>query len=245
MTLSKLKQQVFEANMELPRRGLVTLTWGNVSGVDREAGRMVIKPSGVAYEEMAAGDMVVVGLDGAREPGGLNPSSDTPTHLALYEAFPHIGGIVHTHSRWATIFAQAGAGIAALGTTHADYFYGNIPCTRKLTAAEIAGDYEKETGKIIIECFKEISPDEIPAVLVHSHGPFVWGKDAADAVENAIVLEEIAFMAWHTLVFEGASVTEIGSSSAAGATRMQRELLDRHYLRKHGAGAYYGQKSEK
>jgi len=228
--LKKLKEQVFQANLLLPKHGLVTFTWGNVSGINREKGLAVIKPSGVSYEAMKADDMVVVELEtGKVVDGELKPSSDTPTHVELYKAFPNIGGIVHTHSRWATSFAQAGRGIAALGTTHADYFYGEIPCTRKMTKAEIEGEYEKETGSVIIETFKDKDPDAIPAVLVHSHGPFTWGKDAMGAVHNAVVLDEVAFMNFHTLMLE------------PNIQPMQRELLDKHYLRKHGANAYYGQ----
>jgi len=228
--LKKLKEQVFRANLLLPKHGLVTFTWGNVSGINREKGLAVIKPSGVSYEAMKADDMVVVELEtGKVVDGELKPSSDTPTHVELYKAFPNIGGIVHTHSRWATSFAQAGRGIAALGTTHADYFYGEIPCTRKMTKAEIEGEYEKETGSVIIETFKDKDPDAIPAVLVHSHGPFTWGKDAMDAVHNAVVLDEVAFTNFHTLMLE------------PNMQSMQRELLDKHYLRKHGANAYYGQ----
>lgn len=214
----------------LPKHGLVTFTWGNVSAVDRESGMMVIKPSGVEYEDMTADDMVVVELAaGNRVEGKYKPSSDTPTHLELYRAFPNIGGIVHTHSRWATSFAQAGVGIVPLGTTHGDYFYGEIPCTRAMTVAEINGEYERETGTVIIEAFAGIDPLTVPAVLVKSHGPFTWGKTASEAVHNAVVLEEAAFMNYHALTLN----PEIG--------RMQQELLDRHYLRKHGANAYYGQ----
>ena len=228
--LEALKQTVFEANLLLPRHGLVTFTWGNVSGVDREQGLMVIKPSGVEYDDLRPEDMVVVDPEtGERTEGRLNPSSDTDTHLALYRAFPHIGGVVHTHSRWATIYAQAGRSIPALGTTHGDYFYGEIPCTRKMTPDEIRGRYELETGNVIVETFRDKAPDDIPAVLVHSHGPFCWGKDPLDAVHNAVVLEEIAFMAWHNQMMDPAVPV------------MQRELLDKHYLRKHGANAYYGQ----
>ncbi len=228
--LEQLKEQVFQANLLLPKHGLITFTWGNVSGIDREKGLVVIKPSGVAYDVMQTEDIVVVELEtGKVVDGELKPSSDTPTHVELYKAFPNIGGIVHTHSRWATSFAQAGRGIAALGTTHADYFYGEIPCTRKMTKAEIEGEYEKETGSVIIETFKDKDPDAIPAVLVHSHGPFTWGKDAMDAVHNAVVLDEVAFMNFHTLMLE------------PNIQPMQRELLDKHYLRKHGANAYYGQ----
>lgn len=228
--LETLKQQVYEANLLLVKYNLVTFTWGNVSGIDRETGLVAIKPSGVAYEALRSQDIVLVDLDGRIAEGCLKPSSDTPTHLSLYRAFTQIGGIVHTHSRWATIFAQAGMGIPALGTTHADYFYGEIPCTRPMRPEEIAGEYERETGSVIIECFAGRNPSDIPAVLVHSHGPFAWGRDAHEAVHNAVVLEESAMMAWHTLQLRG---------GVCGP--LQRELLDRHYLRKHGKSAYYGQ----
>ncbi|MBE6759350.1 MAG: L-ribulose-5-phosphate 4-epimerase [Ruminococcaceae bacterium] len=229
--LEQLKEQVCKANLELPRYGLVTFTWGNVSGIDRERGLVVIKPSGVSYDGMTADDMVVLDLEGNIVEGKYKPSSDTPTHIALYKAFPALGGVVHTHSRWATTFAQMGKGIPALGTTHADYFYGEIPCTRKMTPAEIGGEYELETGNVIIETFnqKGIEAAQVPAVVVYSHGPFAWGTDAMDAVHNAVVLEELAFMAYHTMQLN----PEI--------TPMQQELLDKHYLRKHGANAYYGQ----
>lgn len=227
--LEALKQEVLEANLLLPKHGLITFTWGNVSGIDRESGLVVIKPSGVSYDGMTVEDMVVVDLQGKVVEGKWKPSSDTPTHLALYRAFPKMGGIVHTHSRWATSFAQAGLPIPAMGTTQGDYFYGDIPCTRKMTPAEIAGEYELETGNVIIETFKDIDPMTIPAVLVHSHGPFTWGTDTMNAVHNAVVLEEVAFMDYHAL------------SMNPGAGRMQQELLDKHYLRKHGANAYYGQ----
>ena len=228
--LKKLKEQVFQANLLLPKHGLVTFTWGNVSGIDREKGLVVIKPSGVPYETMKRDDMVVLELaTGKVVDGDLKPSSDTPTHLELYKAFPNIGGIVHTHSRWATSFAQAGRGIAALGTTHGDYFYGEIPCTRKMTEAEIQAEYEKETGTVIIETFKDKNPDAIPGVVVYSHGPFAWGKDAMDAVHNAVVMEEVAFMNIQTMLLN------------PNIQPMQQELLDKHYLRKHGANAYYGQ----
>lgn len=228
--LEKLKEEVCRANLELPKYGLVTFTWGNVSGVDREKGLMVIKPSGVSYDTMCADDMVVVSLEtGKKVEGRWKPSSDTPTHVVLYNAFKNIGGIVHTHSRWATSFAQAGIGIPAYGTTQGDYFYGEIPCTRKMTADEIMGEYEKETGNVIVETFKSLSPDDIPAVLVNSHGPFAWGLDAENAVHNAVVLEEVAFMAFHARMLN------------PDLKPMQKTLLDKHYLRKHGANAYYGQ----
>lgn len=228
----QLKKQVLEANLALPRHHLVTFTWGNVSGVDRERGVMVIKPSGVEYEHMTADDMVVVSLEtGKVVEGSKKPSSDTETHLALYRAFPEIGGIVHTHSRHATIWAQAGRDLSAWGTTHADYFYGPIPCTRRMTPAEIAGEYELETGNVIIETFKVlgINAKDVPAVLVNSHGPFAWGTDPDNAVHNAVVLEEIAYMN----LFTQQLTPDLGE--------MQQELLDKHYLRKHGKNAYYGQ----
>ena len=228
--LEDLKEAVWKANLQLPKLGLVTFTWGNVSGIDRERGLVVIKPSGVEYDVMTPDDMVVVSLEtGERVEGRWKPSSDTPTHLVLYRAFPDCGGIVHTHSRWATSFAQAGVGIQPLGTTQGDYFYGEIPCTREMTPAEIAGAYEEETGNVIVETFAGKNPAQIPAVLVHSHGPFTWGKDAAEAVHNAAVLEEVAFMNFHSLQLN------------PDQTRMQQELLDKHYLRKHGKNAYYGQ----
>ena len=228
--LENLKEIVCKANLELPKYGLVTFTWGNVSGVDREKGLMVIKPSGVEYDNMTPEDMVVVSLATSEKvEGKWKPSSDTATHVALYNVFPNIGGVVHTHSRWATSWAQAGKSIPAYGTTHGDYFYGEIPCTRLMTAEEIAGEYEMETGNVIIETFRGKSADDIPAVLVHSHGPFAWGTDPHNAVHNAVVLEELAFMAFHT----EALTPDIPS--------MQQELLDKHYLRKHGKNAYYGQ----
>ena len=229
--LEELKQQVLEANLLLPKHGLITFTWGNVSGIDREKGLVVIKPSGVEYDEMTADDMVVVDLEGNRVEGKYKPSSDTATHIALYKAFPTLGGVVHTHSRWATSFAQAGRGVPAMGTTQGDYFYGEIPCTRKMTSEEIAGNYELETGNVIIETFKErnIDPAQVPAVLVYSHGPFTWGTDPFNAVHNAVVLEEVAFMDFHAMALN------------PSLTPMQQELLDKHYLRKHGPGAYYGQ----
>jgi L-ribulose-5-phosphate 4-epimerase len=228
--LEKLKEQVLRANLELVARGLVTYTWGNVSGIDRERGLVVIKPSGVEYAGMTADDMVVVDLaTGEKVEGKWKPSSDTPTHLVLYRAFPELGGVVHTHSRYATSWAQAGKGIPALGTTHADYFYGEIPCTRRMTPAEIAGEYELETGNVIVETFNGLSAPDIPAALVHSHGPFAWGTDPENAVHNAVVLEELAVMAFNTKML------------SPDISEMQSELLDKHYLRKHGKNAYYGQ----
>lgn len=231
--LKKLKEEVCKANLLLPRHDLVVFTWGNVSAVDREKGVLVIKPSGVEYGALRAEDMVVVDLaTGEVIDGELTPSSDTETHRVLYNTFPNIGGIVHTHSRWATSFAQAGRGIPAMGTTQGDYFYGEIPCTRAMTPAEIAEHYELQTGNVIVETFRErgIEPDAVPACLVHSHGPFAWGADALGAVHNAVVLEQVAFMDFHALMLDPAKGP------------MQQELLDKHYLRKHGPNAYYGQK---
>ena len=232
--LEKLKEEVYKANLELPKRGLVLFTWGNVSGIDREKGLIVIKPSGVEYENMKAEDMVVVDLEGKIVEGELNPSSDTPTHIELYKKFPNIGGVVHTHSTHATIWAQSGRDIKAYGTTHGDYFYGPIPCTRKMTPEEIGGEYEKDTGTVIIETFEKrgIDPDSVPAVLVNSHGPFTWGKNPHDAVHNSVVLEELARMAMYT--------EQINKDIQP----MQQELLDKHFLRKHGVNAYYGQKKK-
>ncbi len=229
--LEQLKEEVLAANLALPRYGLITFTWGNVSGIDREKGLFVIKPSGVEYDNMTADDLVVVDLEGNKVEGKYKPSSDTPTHLALYNAYEGLGGIVHTHSTWATSWAQAGRSIPAMGTTHADYFYGEIPCTRKMTVQEIQGEYELETGNVIINTFKErsINPLQVPAVLVYSHGPFAWGKDAHEAVHNSVVLEEVAKMSYRAL------------SLTPGQPAMQSELLDKHFLRKHGANAYYGQ----
>lgn len=230
--LEKLKKEVYEANMLLPRYGLITFTWGNVSGIDRELGLVVIKPSGVEYDGMKPEDMVVVDLEGRVVEGDLNPSSDTPTHIEFYKAFPNIGGVTHTHSTNAVCFAQAGRGIPPLGTTHGDYFYGEIPCTRKMTPEEISGEYEKNTGLVIVETFKDLDPDAIPAVLVHSHGPFTWGKDPVDSVHHSVILEECAKMAMGAFALN------------PGLSRMQQELLDKHYLRKHGKNAYYGQKKK-
>lgn len=230
--LEELKKQVLEANLMLPRHGLVTFTWGNVSAIDREKGLVAIKPSGVPYSDLSAEHIVIVDLDGKVVEGELNPSSDTPTHIELYKAFPEIGGITHTHSRWATVFAQAKAPIPPFGTTHGDYFYGDIPVTRQLTASEIEGDYELETGKVIAETFSEegIKPLEVPAVLVASHGPFTWGVSAEESVYHAVVLEECAMMAFNTIM--------LGCD-----TPMQQVLLDKHFCRKHGKNAYYGQKT--
>lgn len=231
----QLKEQVLEANLDLPRYGLVTFTWGNVSGIDRERGLVVIKPSGVPYDRLRVDDLVVLNLEGEVVEGKLKPSSDTPTHLTLYRAFPQIGGIVHTHSPWATSWAQAGRSIPALGTTHADYFYGEIPCTRAMTDAEISGAYEMETGEVIIETLRQhaIDPAFMPGILVNSHAPFAWGSDAHEAVHNAVVLEEVAKMALHTY--------QLNPRQAP----MNQTLLDRHFLRKHGANAYYGQRKER
>ncbi|MBQ8208488.1 MAG: L-ribulose-5-phosphate 4-epimerase [Clostridia bacterium] len=226
--LEEIKKRVCEANKKLQKYGLVTLTWGNVSEIDRKNGFVVIKPSGVGYDEMKSDDMVIVDLFGNIIEGSLRPSSDTNTHLELYKRFPSIGGITHTHSKFATIFAQCCMAIPALGTTHADTFYGNIPCTRKMTDKEINGDYELETGKVISELFTEEEINDIPGALVASHGPFSWGINAEKSVENAVILEEVAFMAWHTLMMNE-------------SIEFQQELLNKHYYRKHGKNAYYGQ----
>lgn len=228
--LEELKQEVWKANLELPKHGLVTFTWGNVSGVDRERGLFVIKPSGVPYEELKPEHMVVMDLDGNKVEGDMNPSSDTPTHQELYNAFPNCGGIVHTHSEWATSFAQAGKKVPAFGTTHADYFYGEVPATRLMTRQEIEGEYEKNTGKVIVETFEGKDPDAVPAVLVTNHGPFAWGTDAMNAVHNAVVLEEVAKMALRSMML------------TPGLPPISQVILDKHYLRKHGDNAYYGQK---
>ena len=229
--LQELKRQVYEANMLLPKYGLVTFTWGNVSAIDRESGLFVIKPSGVEYESMKPEDMVVMDLNGNRVEGKLRPSSDTPTHLELYKAFPEIGGIVHTHSSYATSWAQAGRSIPCYGTTHADYIYGEVPCVRCLTKEEIDEAYETNTGKLIVSEFKRRKKEimAVPAVLCKNHGPFTWGKDAKDAVHNAVVLEKVAKMAYRT------------ESINSKVEPAPQELQDKHYYRKHGAGAYYGQ----
>lgn len=228
--LEKLKEEVYKANMELPKYGLVTFTWGNVSGIDREAGLFVIKPSGVEYDLLTPEDMVVVDLEGNKVEGKYNPSSDTATHLELYKAFPEIGGIVHTHSSWATSWAQAGRSIPCYGTTHADYIYGEVPCVRNLTKGEIEEAYEKNTGILIAEYFKDKDYKSVPAVLCKNHGPFTWGKDAKEAVHNAVVLEEVAKMAFRS------------EQICPEVKPAPQELQDKHYYRKHGAGAYYGQK---
>ncbi len=226
--LENLKKEVCEANLDLVKHGLVLFTWGNVSAIDRKENLVVIKPSGVSYDNMKPEDMVVTDLDGKVVEGKLKPSSDTPTHLELYKAFADIGGIVHTHSTWATIWSQAGKSIPALGTTHADYFYGDIPCTRKMTQAEVEGDYEKDTGTVIIEKFADLNPSEVPGVLVNGHAPFSWGKDAHDAVHNAVVLEQVSKMAYHSLQIDPKN-------------KLDQWVLDKHYFRKHGKNAYYGQ----
>ena len=230
--LERLKKEVYEANMELPQRGLVTYTWGNVSGIDRERELFVIKPSGISYDELKPEDMVVMDLKGNKVEGRYNPSSDTATHLELYLAFPEIGGIVHTHSPAATSWAQAGRGIPCYGTTHADYFYGEIPCARSLTEEEVKNDYEKNTGLVIIETFLNLNPSYVPGVLCKNHGPFTWGKDAAEAVYNSVVLEEVAKMNL---------MTELLNKDMTSAPQY---LQDKHFLRKHGPDAYYGQKKE-
>lgn len=230
--LEQLKEEVFQANLELPERGLIKYTWGNVSAVDREKGLFVIKPSGVGYDDMKASDMVVCDFDGNVIEGDLNPSSDMPTHAVLYKEFPEIGAVVHTHSTWATIWAQAGLDLPAMGTTHADTFYGTVPCARFLTQAEIDRGYEEETGNAIVETFRErgIKPMEVPGVLLHGHGPFTWAKDAKGAVLNAVVLDEVC----KTNLF--------ARQLNAFAEELPQRILDKHYLRKHGENAYYGQK---
>ena len=226
--LEKLKKQVCQANLDLVKHNLVVFTWGNVSGIDREKGLVVIKPSGVSYDGMKPEDMVVLDLDGNIVEGQYKPSSDTPTHLVLYKNFKNIGGIVHTHSEWATSWAQAGKAIPAVGTTQADYFYGEVPCTRKMTDEEINGAYELETGNVIVDCFDGLNPDFVPGVLVNNHAPFSWGTDAHNAVHNAVVLEEVAKMTFRSFQLNP-------------NTEMSQTLLDKHFLRKHGKDAYYGQ----
>lgn len=230
--LEELKKKVYEANMELQEKKLVIYTWGNVSEIDREKGLVVIKPSGVEYDAMKPEDMVVVDLEGNIIEGNYRPSTDTPTHLVLYNKYPEIGGVVHTHSEWATTFAQAGMTIPAFGTTHADYFYGEIPCTRDLTDNEINGEYEKETGNVIVETIGEKDPLEVPGIVVKNHGPFAWGKDADSAVYNAVVLDKVAEMAYKTMTLNNR------------VKPVKQTLLNKHYLRKHGANAYYGQNNK-
>lgn len=227
--LEKLKEKVYKANMELQKKGLVIYTWGNVSEIDRQSGLVVIKPSGIDYDTMTAEDMVVVDLEGNVIEGNYKPSTDTPTHLVLYKKYSNIGGVVHTHSEWATTFAQAGMPIPAFGTTHADYFYGEIPCTRNLKEEEINEEYEKKTGSVIVETIGDKNPLEVPAIVVKKHGPFAWGKDANAAVYNAVVLEKVAEMAYKTMTL---------NNNVEGVNQY---LLDKHYLRKHGVNAYYGQ----
>lgn len=226
--LEKLKEKVFHANLDLVKHGLVIFTWGNVSGIDRETGLVVIKPSGVDYDTMKVDDMVVVDLDGNIVEGNLRPSSDTPTHLAIYKAFPEVGGVVHTHSTYATAWAQAGKDIPNIGTTHADYFHKAIPCTDNMTEAEVKGDYELETGNVIIKRFEGMNPMHTPGVLVKNHGPFAWGKDPHDAVHNAVVMEQVAKMA---------SIAFLVNPNLT----MNELLIEKHFNRKHGPNAYYGQ----
>ncbi len=229
--LRELKTRVRDANLKLAEYRLVVFTWGNVSGIDRDRGLVGIKPSGIEYGDLVPENMAVVELETGRAlEGSRKPSSDTDTHLELYRHFPNIGGIVHTHSKWATTFAQSGLGIPVLGTTQADYFHGEVPCTREMTDTEIRGSYERETGRVIVEAFEGRDPDEVPAVIVRSHGPFVWGTSPENAVHNAVVLEECAEMAWQNLLFNPSQAP------------LKRELLERHFLRKHGKNAYYGQR---
>lgn len=230
--LEQLKKEVYDANMELQEKGMVIYTWGNVSGIDREKELVVIKPSGVDYDKMKPEDMVVVDLKGNVVEGNYKPSSDTATHLILYRAYPAIGGVVHTHSTWAVTFAQAGMDIPALGTTHADYFYGDIPCTRELSKEEIGRDYEVNTGKVIVETIGDKDPMAVPGILVKNHGPFAWGKTPAGSVYNAVVMDKVAEMAYKTMTLN------------PRVNRVSQYLLDKHYFRKHGANAYYGQGSE-
>jgi L-ribulose-5-phosphate 4-epimerase len=227
--LEKLKYEVLQANLSLPKYNLVKFTWGNVSGIDRGLGLFVIKPSGIDYNKLTIEDLIVMNLDGEILEGNLRPSSDAPTHLVLYKKFPNIGGVVHTHSTWATIMAQAGIGVPAFGTTHADSFHGDVPCTRKLTLNEVKENYEKETGNVIVETFKHKNENEIPAVLVRGHGPFTWGKDVFDAVYNSVVLEEVSKMAYYDMKIN------------KQIEKLDTYVLDKHYFRKHGKNAYYGQ----
>ncbi len=241
--LEELKEKVFRANLDLVKHGLVIFTWGNVSAIDRATGLVVIKPSGVSYETMRAEDMVVVDLDGKVVEGDLRPSSDTPTHLVLYKAFPNIGGVVHTHSTYATAWSQAGRDIPNMGTTHADYFHDAIPCTRMMTKAEVFGEYEKETGNVIVERFEKLNPDDTPAVLVRNHGPFAWGTDADNAVHNAVVLEQVAKMAYFAIDINIAGQLK-GVYVSDFSPKMNKNLIEKHYSRKHGPNAYYGQKKK-
>ena len=241
--LEALKEKVWKANLDLVKHGLVIFTWGNVSAIDRESGLVVIKPSGVDYDTMKPSDMVVVDLDGKVVEGELNPSSDTPTHLVLYRAFPNIGGVVHTHSTYATAWAQAGVDIPNIGTTHADYFHDDIPCTRNMKKSEVFGEYEKETGNVIVERFKGMNPDDTPAVLVRNHGPFAWGKDADNAVHNAVVLEQVAKMA--SISVDLSTSEKLKTTYIPGfGPKMNKLLIEKHYSRKHGPNAYYGQKKK-
>ena len=238
--LEELTEKVFRANLDLVKHGLVIFTWGNVSGIDREKGLVVIKPSGVSYDTMKASDMVVVSLEtGKVVEGDLNPSSDTPTHLVLYKAFPEIGGVVHTHSTYATAWAQAGFDLPNIGTTHADYFHDDIPCTRDMKKAEVFGEYEKETGNVIVERFKNINPNDTPAVLVKNHGPFAWGTDPDNAVHNAVVLEQVAKMGFISLTLNITTLDVVNHKPS-----MNKLLIEKHYSRKHGPNAYYGQKKK-
>ena len=241
--LEALKEKVWKANLDLVKHGLVIFTWGNVSAIDRKSGLVVIKPSGVDYDTMKPSDMVVVDLDGKVVEGELNPSSDTPTHLVLYRAFPNIGGVVHTHSTYATAWAQAGVDIPSIGTTHADYFHDDIPCTRNMRKSEVFGEYEKETGNVIVERFKGMNPDDTPAVLVRNHGPFAWGKDADNAVHNAVVLEQVAKMA--SISVDLSTSEKLKTTYIPGfGPKMNKLLIEKHYSRKHGPNAYYGQKKK-
>lgn len=237
--LEELKKKVCQANLDLVKHGLVIFTWGNVSAIDRSSGLVVIKPSGVSYDNMKPEDMVVVNLDGKVVEGDLNPSSDTPTHLVLYRAFPEIGGVVHTHSTFATAWAQAGLDIPNIGTTHSDYFHEDIPCTRNMKKLEVFGEYEKETGNVIVESFKNMNPMDTPAVLVKNHGPFTWGTDADNAVHNAVVLEQVAKMGFVSMSLNLSTLDVVNHTPS-----MNKLLIEKHYSRKHGPNAYYGQKKK-